>query len=95
MDNMVSIKRSLGELTFSLDAINKWAEISRGAESHGWSKCKFSQDDVIVETNAINIIGLKVTFTGLFIFNRNTFSYNQYPHLVKMEVNYEPTNTQD
>jgi hypothetical protein len=37
MDHMLKVKRSLGELTLSLNAINKWAEISRGAESHGWS----------------------------------------------------------
>ena len=81
------IKKSLEELTLSLDAINEWAELSKGAESHGWNGRKLDDRDIVVTTNVINIIGLDVVFTALFIFNRNTFSYNKLPQLVKMKVN--------
>ena len=84
---LFEIKKSLNELTLSLDAINEWAELSRDAKSHGWNERKLDESDIIVTTNTINIIGLDVVFTGLFIFNRNTFTYNKLPQLVKMKVN--------
>jgi hypothetical protein len=67
--------------------MNEWAKLSKGACSHGWNGKKLHDSDIIVTTNVINVIGLDVVFTGMFIFNQSTFSYNKLPEFVKIKVN--------
>ena len=83
--NKEKIKSAISKLSLDVDTMNKWAGIAKSGASMGWDGCKLNDSDVVTVIT-VNIIGISIKFTGLFVYNVNACGFHCLPELAIVEA---------